>query len=243
MAESLPPLPPHLASITGGPFLGIFLNGYFFGLLTLQYYHYNSTFPNDLRWLRSLVHIQFLLEAAQTVMTVADGFHWFVFGYGDVRKLGEYNLANIDSPIMCSVIALISQGVYCWRIYRLSRWKVPTLIIALTACGQAVGGFGIGIVNQQLGSIGNWNEKSNIFTIMWSVSSAVADTLIACSMTYLLLSSKPFNSPGRRPTMMTRLIRLIIETNAASALVAMAVLLCTIIPSIAPPKTSYFLCP
>ncbi|KAF9447787.1 hypothetical protein P691DRAFT_819590 [Macrolepiota fuliginosa MF-IS2] len=222
-------------------FLGIFLNGYLFGLLTLQYYHYNTSPSNDLRWLKNLVHLQFVLETAQTAMSVADGFHWFVFGYGDIRKLGEYYLANFDSPIMGSVIALISQGVYCWRIYHLSRWKVPTMVITLAACSQAVGGIGSGIINQQYGTIVNWHPRSNIFGVLWAGSSAVADTLIACSMTYLLLSSKPF--ARRRPTVMTRLIRLVIETNVASALVAMAVLLCAVIPPIAPPKTSYFLCP
>lgn len=77
------------------------------------------------------MHIQFVLEAAQTIMSLMDGFHWFVYGYGDFRKLGEFYLANIDSPIMCSIIALISQGVYCWRIYHLSRWKAPMVVIGL----------------------------------------------------------------------------------------------------------------
>ncbi|KAF9444046.1 hypothetical protein P691DRAFT_737054 [Macrolepiota fuliginosa MF-IS2] len=224
-------------------FLGIFLNGYFFGLLTLQYYHYNINFSNDLRWLRNIVHLQFFLETVQTVMSAADGFHWFVFGYGDTRKLGEYFLANFDAPMMYSIIALISQGVYCWRIYHLSGWKVPTLIIALTACTQAAGGIGVGIINQQLGTIENWRPKSNVFMILWLVCSAIADTLIACLMTYLLLSSKSLTSGSKRPAVVTRLIRLIIETNVASALVAMAVLLCAVIPPIAPPKTSFFMCP
>ncbi|KXN91145.1 hypothetical protein AN958_02829 [Leucoagaricus sp. SymC.cos] len=194
-------------------------------------------------WLRSLVHVQFLLETAQTAMTVADGFHWFVYGYGNMDRLGEYYLANFDSPILCSIIALISQGVYCWRIYHLSQWKVPTFIIALAATCQAAGGFGIGIVNQRLGTITNWDNRYDVFMILWSLSSAIADTMIACIMVYLLVSSSPFHSSRRNTPMMTRLTRLVIETNAASALVAIAVFLTTIIGPIAPPKTSYFLCP
>ena len=97
-------------------------------------------------------------------MSVADGFHWFVYGYGSREKLGEYYLANFDSPIMSSIIALISQGVYCWRIRHLSRWKFSPFVIAFvsdafvridpeglsyykkTSCCQVIGGFGIGIV-------------------------------------------------------------------------------------------------
>ncbi|KXN91146.1 Replication factor C subunit 1 [Leucoagaricus sp. SymC.cos] len=116
-------------------------------------------------------------------MTVADGFHWFVYGYGNMDRLGEYYLANFDSPILCSIIALISQGVYCWRIYHLSQWKVPTFIIALAATCQAAGGFGIGIV--RLGTITNWDNRYDVFMILWSLSSAIADTMIACIMVYL----------------------------------------------------------
>ncbi|KAF7776835.1 hypothetical protein Agabi119p4_5228 [Agaricus bisporus var. burnettii] len=196
-----------------------------------------------MRWLRNLVHVIFFLETAQTVMTVADGFHWFVYGFGSIKKLGEYFLANFDSPILCSIIALISQGVYCWRIYYLSRWKIPTIIIGIAALTQTAGGIGIGIVNQRLGTIEEWDPKFNVLMILWSTGSAVADTLIASIMTYLLLSSRPFESRKKRSTVMTKLIRLVIETNVASALVAVAVLLTTVITPIAPPKTSYFLCP
>jgi len=66
-------------------------------------------------------------------MSVADGFHWFVYGYGNTKKLGEYYLANFDSPIMSSIIAFISQGVYCWRIRHLSRWKISPFVIVFVS--------------------------------------------------------------------------------------------------------------
>ncbi|KAF5363956.1 hypothetical protein D9756_001042 [Leucocoprinus leucothites] len=228
--QNAPPgLPPDIGSLTGPPntyfdksddqFLGIFLNGYLFGILTLQYYNYCSQFRNDTTWLRNLVHVQFFLETAQTAMSVADGFHWFVYGYGNLNKsvlLEDISLKSLESV---------------------------TFVIALTACCQAVGGFGIGIVNQKLGNIGNWEDRYNVFMIFWSVCSAITDTIIAAIMVYLLLSSTPFNSSRRRTPVMRKLIRLVIETNLASALVAIAVFLTTVISPIAPPKTSYFLCP
>lgn len=66
-------------------------------------------------------------------MSVADGFHWFVYGYGNLERLGEYYLANFDSPIISSLIAVISQGVYCWRIHHLSRWRISPFIIAFVS--------------------------------------------------------------------------------------------------------------
>ena len=62
-------------------------------------------------------------------MTAADGFHWFVFGFGDMNRLGEFFLANIDTPIMSVIIALVVQGMYAWRVYILSRFRVITGLI------------------------------------------------------------------------------------------------------------------
>jgi len=222
-------------------FIGIVLNSYLYGILTLQYYNYHVNFRNDYPVLRTIVHTQFVLETAQTIMSLADGFHWFVYGYGKPAQLQEFFLANIDSPIICTCIALISQGAYCWRIYRLSNWKLVTLAIALIVCCQAAGGLGIGIVNQQLGSISKWNKLDDIFMVIWAVSTAVADTTIAFVMTYLLLSNN--NNSNKKATVPTRIVRLVIESNIATATVAIVQLLTTVIQPISPPKTSLFLCP
>ncbi|KAF9452085.1 hypothetical protein P691DRAFT_630572, partial [Macrolepiota fuliginosa MF-IS2] len=222
-------------------FLGIVLNSYLYGILTLQYYNYHVNFRNDYPILRAIVHAQFVLETVQTIMSIADGFHWFVYGYGKRAQLQEFFLANIDSPIMCVVITLISQGAYCWRIYRLSGRKLVTLAIALVICCQAAGGLGLGIMNQKLGNISKWNKTDDIFMIIWTASTAVADTTIACVMTYLLLLND--NSYNRTVRVPSRIVRLLIESNIATATVATVQLLITLIRPISPPKTSLFLCP
>ena len=73
----------------------------------------------------------FALELVQTIFTVADGFHWFVFGFGDMDRLGEFFLANFDSPMMSAVIAFIVQNVYAWRVYHLSKLKAITGVICI----------------------------------------------------------------------------------------------------------------
>lgn len=65
------------------------------------------------------------------MFTAADGFHWFVFGFGDMDRLGEFFLANFDSPMMSAVIALVVQGAYAWRVYHLSKLRVITGVICL----------------------------------------------------------------------------------------------------------------
>ncbi|KAF5348919.1 hypothetical protein D9756_009830 [Leucocoprinus leucothites] len=241
--QGLPPIPQDIAKITGPPYLGIILNWWLFGVLTLQYYLYYLNFPDD-RWsLKLTVAFIFVMEFAQTLMTVADGFHWFVFGFGDVNALGEFFLANFDSPMMSSVVALVVQSMYAWRLYRLSKSKVLTYIIALCAVAQATGGIGIGIVHQQAGTIARWQSKYQPLLVVWAGFSALADVLIASAMTWLLLRSKSWKRGDERNNVLTKIVRLTIETNLASAAVALAELLTCTIPAIAPPKSSYFLAP
>lgn len=77
------------------------------------------------------MHFIVFIETVQSIFTVADGFHWFVFGYGDMNRLHEFFLANFDTPIMSSIVALLVQGIYAWRVYRLSKLKALTGVISL----------------------------------------------------------------------------------------------------------------
>jgi hypothetical protein len=72
-------------------------------------------------------------------MAMVDGFHWFVYDFGDYDALLDFKLSSIDSPIFDAVIAFVVQLVYCWRIWLLSKWRVFPCIIAfvsLSVCAQ-----------------------------------------------------------------------------------------------------------
>jgi hypothetical protein len=71
-------------------------------------------------------------------MTIADGYHWFVKGFGEPNVLATFFLANFDTPIMGSLVAMISQTAYCWRIYRLSGMRVLPLIILVVGTSRTI---------------------------------------------------------------------------------------------------------
>ncbi|EKM78273.1 hypothetical protein AGABI1DRAFT_129392 [Agaricus bisporus var. burnettii JB137-S8] len=227
-----PPVPiPDIGLRAGPQYVGIMCNAYLYGMLVLQFYNYHTRFRNDYPILRAIVHVQFLLETAQTIMSVADGFHWFVDGYGVGDQLSEFFLAAIDTPILCTLIAVISQGAYCWRIYRLSGWRVITSLIVVVILGQIAGGLGVGILMQQIGLITKWNHKVEAFMIVWTICTTVADVAIAVVMTWLLVSNSSYMN------------MLIINNNAYQATVSIVQLLTTLIGPIKPPRTTMFLAP
>ncbi|XP_006455106.1 hypothetical protein AGABI2DRAFT_121050 [Agaricus bisporus var. bisporus H97] len=227
-----PPVPiPNIDLRAGPQYVGIMCNAYLYGMLALQFYNYHTRFRNDYPILRAIVHAQFLLETAQTIMSVADGFHWFVDGYGVGDQLSEFFLAAIDTPILCTLIAVISQGAYCWRIYRLSGWRVITSLIVVVILGQIAGGLGVGILMQQIGVITKWNHKVEAFMIVWTICTTVADVAIAIVMTWLLVSNSSYMNTW------------FLSITTYQATVSIVQLLTTLIGPIKPPRTTMFLAP
>jgi hypothetical protein len=79
-----------------------------------------------------LVYFTFLLETAQTALTGADIYYWFIEGYGDMERLSNSYLSPIDVPIFHGIIALVVQGYFCYRIWSLnSRSLKLCIVIAL----------------------------------------------------------------------------------------------------------------
>ncbi|KAJ7681092.1 hypothetical protein B0H17DRAFT_943402, partial [Mycena rosella] len=94
---------------------------------------YESTawsFPRDTKTLKSIVYGLFILDVLQTVLVTADAFHWFVYGFGNMNRLNDTFLSSWDIPFLDSVISLVVQLFYFWRIYVLRNSLIlPVLII------------------------------------------------------------------------------------------------------------------
>lgn len=51
----------------------------------------------------------------------ADLHYWFIQGFGDVEGLKDSHYAPIDIAIMHSIISLVVQEYFCYRIWTLNR--------------------------------------------------------------------------------------------------------------------------
>ncbi|EKM78272.1 hypothetical protein AGABI1DRAFT_129391 [Agaricus bisporus var. burnettii JB137-S8] len=236
--SELTPIPGFL-KLTGPPYVGITAAIFLFGLFTLQFYNYVLKFRNDYLILKLAVYAVFILELVSTGMTVADGYHWFVRGFGKPDVLAGFFLANFDTPIMGSFVAMISQTAYCWRIYRLSGMKILPIAILAVVIGSEACYLAVGVVNQTIIEIGNWGTTSTRLVIVWVVGNVASDNIIAFMMVYLLLN----NTSLRNASWLGRIVRLILESNTLSAVVAIALASFTFIDSLKPPNTSMFLAP
>ncbi|KXN86256.1 hypothetical protein AN958_10309 [Leucoagaricus sp. SymC.cos] len=235
-----------IRTLTTPQLVGITLNWYLYGLLSVQYLLYILYARNDKTITKLIVHSIFLLDTIQTILMMDDTFFWFAYNFGDTGKLNEFHIAAIDIPVFDAIIALIVQNVYCWRMWVLSRWRVIPILAALICLLAGLCGITIGIRDTQLGNIFNFDEHYRIpFMVsfcsmqttgvhypdsqfvpeLWLVGSAVGDIIIAISMTFILLKATK-ESSGIDRTLgkkVKRLLTLILETNAVTAAVALEI--------------------
>ena len=121
----------------------------------------------------SLVYGIFLLETLQTALSGADIYYWFASGFGNMLHLGNPYISPFDTPVLCSLIALLVQGFFCYRIWlfnKSARWlsgligcvsvhsslcwhllNFVTLQISTIQCGAGIaGGVYVGSLNSEI---------------------------------------------------------------------------------------------
>ncbi|KAJ7760776.1 hypothetical protein B0H14DRAFT_381277 [Mycena olivaceomarginata] len=161
------------ATITGPTLLGILFNWGLMGVLAVQLYLFYEN-SKDRTAIKALVYGLALLDILQTVMVTADAFHWFVYGFNDHIQLDEPFLNPWDVPVIDSVISLIVQAFYCWRIYIIRQGVFIPVLIVIVSITQFAAGIVTGVENYKVGRLSLSSEHIVPETI-WLAGGAVAD--------------------------------------------------------------------
>ncbi|KAH9980890.1 hypothetical protein BGW80DRAFT_1453845 [Lactifluus volemus] len=212
---SLPSAPPEVIKHTAPLLFGFLANWWLHGVLCVQTYVYSYNFPDDKRTVKALAYFVFLLETVQTIMTGADTYYWFIEGYGVLERLQESHLTPIDIPLIEAVISLIVQEYFCYRIWTLTRNPWLCIAIGTIAIVQFIGCFWGGMASLVVGKY----IVSKVALYLWTIPSAAVDILIAGSMIYLLRRVRDQGSRFSNHALV-RVVRLVVETNALTAGVA-----------------------
>ncbi|KAJ7192770.1 hypothetical protein C8J57DRAFT_1489461 [Mycena rebaudengoi] len=220
----MPPGVPNGSEITSSALIGSLLNFLLFGMLAVQMAMYTKLFPQDRRRVKALVYAVFLMMSVSLCLNASD-IH-FLFA----------------TPVIGSLVGLLVQAFFAYRIsmFRGARWVAG--LIVLISLAQAAGGMGsgLGVYLSETSPKDSAATFVNFIRIpllyLWLIGSAVADILIAISMTYLVYALRfPVTyflpsyscSESLNPStqhIIRRVVRLIIETNALTASVAVIAL-------------------
>ncbi|KAJ7868849.1 hypothetical protein B0H13DRAFT_1896911 [Mycena leptocephala] len=186
--------------LAGPRLLGLIFNWSLLGVLTTQVYIYHINFPKDKRFLKIIV-VRLWLGRHPCLYGLFTGF--------------------LNVPVLSSVIGAIVQIFFGWRIWALSQSKIIFAIIVLLALLQLGGG---GAVAYYIQIYNDASEVTRSEGLVRAVGirlggSAVLDTVIAVAMTYFLVRSRG-QGLSRINSVLTRLIRLTIETGTVTAIAA-----------------------
>ncbi|KAF9258139.1 hypothetical protein L218DRAFT_820606, partial [Marasmius fiardii PR-910] len=179
---------------------------------------YYLSFPKDRRFIKGIVYLVFLLDTTQTVIFLHDAFEIFGSGFGDMEALREAHLSGLSVPVMTGLVSFIVQSFYSYQIRVISQSWILPLIIVSVALTQFIGALIEGVlvfeINNQSFIL---QQRTLVPCTIWLVGSAVCDTIIATAMIYYLVRS---TSSLRQNVVITRLVRLVIETGSLTASVA-----------------------
>ncbi|KAJ7259006.1 hypothetical protein C8J57DRAFT_1472220 [Mycena rebaudengoi] len=232
-----------LSPSTSSALFGALLNFLLFGMLIVQVCLYAICFPQDSRAVKALVWTVFVMMLISICFNAVDAHFWYAANFGDLTAFGEARFSAFYTPIIGSLVGLLVQGFFAYRIsiFRGAGWVAG--LITLISLAQAGGGMasGLSVYIAESRSGGLNNAKTFVVLIrmpllyLWLIGSAVSDVLIATSMTYLLLKTA---EPSTQH-IVGRIVRLIIETNALTA--SMAVISLAAFSGF--PGMTYFICP
>ncbi|KAJ7644397.1 hypothetical protein FB45DRAFT_897793 [Roridomyces roridus] len=238
--QTLPPIPAHIETLTGPLVVGELLGTYLFGILTVQFYLYHLNFPNDAKWIKYLVCSIFTLDLASIVMCIADSWHWFASGYGNIIFLNDIWLSAFDTPMLGAFIAAIVQCFYCHRIWTLNKYTLPIcILVSMLAVAQIIAGIYGAVVGHRARTFAAAGPKVRAATWVVNIGAAVADVLIMVTMSILLLRSRVRTNHARTDFIVRRIINLTVETNLLSSTLAVL----TVILLVGVPNTNYFTAP
>ncbi|KAK0241067.1 hypothetical protein EDD85DRAFT_992527, partial [Armillaria nabsnona] len=191
-----------------------------FGTLSVQLYLYYLAFPKDKKFTKYLVYGVYVVEFVQTILISHDVFAVFGYGFGDLEALTEIHFNWLTVPIMSAAAASVGQGFCAYRIFILSRSRtVPAFVVCLSLT-SSMGAIITGVYSFQANDITKLNNrKTSIVVGIWCGASALCDVVIAICMTYYL--TRRNTSFQQTRILVTKLIRLTIETGSVTAVVAL----------------------
>ncbi|KAK0221070.1 hypothetical protein EDD85DRAFT_1028602 [Armillaria nabsnona] len=216
-----------IAELSGPYIVGCLLNWGLFGTLSVQLYLYYLAFPNDRRFTKYLVYGIYAIEFVQTMLVAHDAFAMYGYGFGDMDALTRINFFWLIGPIMSAIASCVGQVFYAYRIFIVSKSRIIPISIICLSLTSSVMGMVIGIGYYKVGNIAELNNRKTCIAVGVSCgAAALCDILIAICMTYyassfshlLMRSTTEFR---RTRLLVTKIIRLTIETGSFTAVVAL----------------------
>ncbi|KAJ4500343.1 hypothetical protein C8R41DRAFT_482897 [Lentinula lateritia] len=182
-----------ISELSGPLIIAYILHWGLFGTLSIQIYLYYLAFPSDRTIIKSVV-----FESLTKMY-----FDWFTV------------------PVMSGIVAFIGQTFYAYRIRVISKSNLVPAFIIIVSLTSSIAAFMTGAYSYQAGNVLTLRQSIKTSTVVgiWCAGAALGDIVIAVCMTYYL--SQKDSGLSETHAIVTKFIRLTIETGSVTAIVAL----------------------
>ncbi|KAG8951813.1 hypothetical protein FRC04_005505 [Tulasnella sp. 424] len=120
-----------------GPWaVGALMDAFFMGLLWTQVVNYYRWFPNDSKWIKSLVAVVTLISCVKFFQSCYTTWDKFIIGFGDWVHVVDVGWEIYMIPVFGQALSFCAQLFFAWRCFTLMgrNWYILTsLLISITA--------------------------------------------------------------------------------------------------------------
>ncbi|KAJ7891243.1 hypothetical protein B0H14DRAFT_3126352 [Mycena olivaceomarginata] len=212
----------NVAEFTTPLFIGTFMNFTLLGALAVQFVLYLIAFPKDGLRFKLLVVLVFVGEIMQTVCETRNTILTFGTKWGQYGLLDEVGWSWFSVPIIGATIACAGQIFFAWRIYILSRSLVIPSVIAVLTTFQLGAGLWTGVTISRAGRFSLLQYDHFKQPVAWLSVTAACDLIIVASTCFYLLKSRNQGFQRSTDRMVSRIIKVTVETGLFCAIFALA---------------------
>ncbi|KAF9483241.1 hypothetical protein BDN70DRAFT_990563 [Pholiota conissans] len=226
---SLDPSMINLTAITAPPFIGIILNWGLFGILSLQVYFYFQAFLNDRKPLKFVVGGVYIFEVVQTALMTQTAWNQSVSGFGNLAVYDEIGTAWLSVGCIGGLVGLLVQTFYAYRISVFSKNRIIPGLVVLMALTSFAGALSVAVNTKREGKfsilLAEPNESFTFTTIgLWIGTRSACDLVITACMCYYLHAFKKYGSFSKTQDLLSKLVRMTIETGMLTASISILTL-------------------
>ncbi|KAF8187803.1 hypothetical protein BJ912DRAFT_419926 [Pholiota molesta] len=196
-------------SLAGTLLISTIINWGLFGVLSVQVFLFSQAFPNDRPIFKAMVYGTYLLETAQTITLTVSAWATIVQGFGQPNaSVSTFTAITTSVSLLEAITAMVAQTFYAYRIMIISENKIIPSFIMLMSLTSFMAQVVVSVI---IGQAKNFEIiqlhtlKTSDFIGIWIGTGCACDIAIAASL-------------------VTRVMRMTIETGALTASVSIVLL-------------------
>ncbi|KAK0474173.1 hypothetical protein IW261DRAFT_1568877 [Armillaria novae-zelandiae] len=217
MADTIVPVVIGLPQPFGVFLIAIWISLVLFGIIVVQTWNYFSSFPDDPLWQRVYVGCIFTVDFLCSFFILWWMYDLLINDWGNLEPYTLIHWALITDPLFEGLIGPMVQAYYAWRIHVISgTWWLSGLVMlcSLMAVGGGLAGTNAAATLKTFQNL----AEAKVVVIFWLLPPAVADIIIAFSLTYYLRQHKGrFEASDK---VLDRIIRMTVQNGLLTAVIA-----------------------